>query len=115
MKNNCKFSETTNFCKNLQRIANKSSKYGCALRCAVVKNDPCGRCRLRPELLPRGSFYFTLIAKFPDLVLDQLSGRTGKLIHAADACHIFAVDLRSGTGAAVLAHKNSRHPHALPL
>ena len=43
------------------------------------------------------------------------SGSAGKLIHAADACHIFAVDLRGGTGAAVLAHKNGRHPHALPL
>ena len=30
------------------------------------------------------------VAQFPDLVLDQPSGSTGQLIHAADAGHIFA-------------------------
>ena len=61
--------------------------------------------------------YKTLIsvAQFPDLVLDQPSGSTGQLIHAADACHIFAVDLCSGTGRAILAHEHGRHPDAHAL
>ena len=114
MKNNCKFFETTNFCKNLRYKASGSSKYGCALRYAVVKTTPVGGAD-KGRICSRRGRFASLIAKFPDLVLDQPSGSAGKLIHAADACHIFAVDLRGGTGAAVLAHKNGRHPHALPL
>ena len=64
---------------------------------------------------PTGVILYFSIAKLPNLVLDQSPGSAGKLIHAADARHIFAVDLRGGTGAAVLAHKNGRHPHPLPL
>ena len=48
---------------------------------------------------PTGVILYFSIAKLPNLVLDQPSGCAGKLIHAADARHIFAVDLRGGTGA----------------
>ena len=47
---------------------------------------------------PIGVVLFSSIAKFPDLVLDQPSGCAGKLIHAADARQIFAVDLRRSQG-----------------
>ena len=80
----------------------------------VVKTTPVGGAD-KGRICSRGGRFASLFAKFPDLVLDQPSGSAGKLIHAADARHIFAVDLRGGTGAAVLTHKNGRHPHALPL
>ena len=53
------------------------------------------------------------IAQFTDLVLDQPPGRAGQLVHAADTGHVFAVDLCSGTGRAVLTHEHSRHPDAM--
>ena len=47
--------------------------------------------------------------------MDQLPGSAGELIHATDTRYVFAVDLCSSTGGAVLPHKHRRNPDAHAL
>ena len=49
------------------------------------------------------------IPQGPDLVLDELPGGTGQLVHAPDAGHVLAVDAGGIGGAGVLAHKDGGH------
>ena len=49
------------------------------------------------------------IPQGPDLVLDELPGGTGQLVHAPDAGQVFAVNALGGGDGAVLAHKDGGH------